>query len=377
MDSYKGSCSAQRAGTAIARGIQKVMPDAQVVNFPVADGGEGTVDAMIAGGRGEMYECRVLDPLCRERIAKYGVMGNGVAVLEMSAASGLTCLDPKELDPVRATTYGTGQMILDALKKGYRKIILGLGGSATNDGGAGMAQALGVSLRDAQGRELAFGGAALAQLHTIDARGIHPLVRECEIICAADVKNVLCGENGATHVYGPQKGVTQTMEPILEDALRHYGTLLSAHCGQNVFALEGGGAAGGLGAGLYAFCGARFCSGIDTVLDLLAFDAALEDADIVITGEGHMDGQTINGKVPVGVARRAKKCGGIPVIALVGGADDMAQAVYVHGIDGIFAIADKPMDMRESYERVEILLEKTAEALARTIDAVIKSETQA
>lgn len=370
MDSFKGSCSAFAAGEAIARGIRRVMPDAEIENLPVADGGEGTVDAIVANGRGELRYCDVTGPLGAPVQAAYGVLPSGVAVLEMSAASGLPLLDRDHLDPLHASTYGTGEMIRAALDAGHRQFLIGLGGSATNDGGAGMAQALGASLRDGTGRELPLGGGALRELKHIALGNLDARLKECDFTCAVDVTNTLCGAYGATAVYGPQKGVNAAMQPLLEQGLENYAAVVERDLGVELLSLQGGGAAGGLGAGLYAFCGARFQPGIEAVLDLVGFDEAMAGACLVITGEGHMDRQTINGKVPVGVAQRVKRFGKTPVVAFVGGASADAEAVYRYGIDGIYAIADGPITFAQSCERAEELLERTAASLIHTYMAI-------
>ena len=371
MDSFKGSCSAYEAGEAVCRGILRAVPTAQVVNIPVADGGEGTVEAVIAKGRGVWMPCQAVGPLGDAVSAGYGVLDGETAVIEMSAASGLMLVPPGRLNPLRATTYGTGELIKSALDEGYRKILIGLGGSATNDGGAGMAQALGVSLKDEDGFELGFGGAALARLHTVDISHMDERLRECQITCAVDVKNPLCGPDGASAVFGPQKGATPGIIEELDAALAHYARVIESQLGIRVAEMPGAGAAGGLGAGLYAFCQAAFQPGIDAVLDIVGFDEKLDGADFVVTGEGRIDGQSLSGKVPVGVARRVKEQGSaIPVFALVGALGAGAEEVYGCGIDGIYAIADGPMTLEDSCKNVLPLLDQSALSLAHTVRAV-------
>lgn len=373
IDSFKGSCTSFAAGEAVRRGILRADPAAEAFNIPVADGGEGTVDAIIGNGRGRWQPCPALGPLGGRVSAGFGVLPDGTAVIEMSAASGLTLVPPGGLNPLLTTTYGTGQLIRAALDAGHRKMLIGLGGSATNDGGAGMAQALGVSLRDRNGVELGYGGAALQQLHTVDLTGLDPRLKECAITCAVDVSNPLCGVNGASAVYGPQKGATPEMVNILDDALRRFANVLRDQHGVSVSDLPGAGAAGGLGAGLYAFCSASFRPGIEAVLDIVGFDEFVLGADYVVTGEGRLDGQTVYGKVPIGVSGRAKTLTGAPVFALVGSIGEGHEAVYRHGIDGVFAIADGPLTLAESCARAEPLLERAGEALARTVAAVRRS----
>ena len=374
IDSFKGSCTAYEAGEAVRKGILRADPSVVVENIPVADGGEGTVEAVIGNSNGQWQTAEVIGPLGNRVTAGYGVMKNGTAVIEMSAASGLLLIPKERLNPLLTTTYGTGQLIKAALDAGYRKMLIGLGGSGTNDGGAGMAQALGVSLKDENGAELQYGGAELIRLHTIDISRIDPRLKECSITCAVDVKNPLCGKNGASAVYGPQKGATPEMIQELDDALRHYAKLIGQQCGIHVIDMPGAGAAGGLGAGLYAFCGAQFQAGIEAVLDIVGFDERLRDADFVVTGEGQLDSQTVNGKVPVGVAKRVKAHRNIPVYALVGSIGAGAEAVYSHGIDGVFSIADGPITYGESCSRVKELLERVAEALTHSVIAVRESQ---
>jgi glycerate kinase len=376
IDSFKGSCTAYEAGEAVRRGILRADPSAVVDNIPVADGGEGTVEAIIGSNNGEWHSCQVTGPLGEKVSSGYGVMKNGTAVIEMSLASGLLLIPQDRLNPLVTTTYGTGELIKHALDAGHRKILIGLGGSGTNDGGAGMAQALGVSFRDTNDNELRFGGLELLRLHTIDTSRIDPRLNESTIICAVDVKNPLCGKNGASAIYGPQKGATPEMIGILDHALHHYAELIGKQCDIQVADMPGAGAAGGLGAGLYAFCGAVFQPGIEAVLDIVGFDDRLKDADFVITGEGRLDEQTVSGKVPVGVARRAKANGSIPVFALVGSIGSGAEAVYDYGVDGIYSIADGPMTYSESCGKVKPLLERVAESLTHSVMAIKKTRDQ-
>ena len=355
------------AGEAVRRGVLQADPHAQVLNIPVADGGEGTIDAIIGDNRDAIRQCEVIGPLGERIRSGYGVLPNRTAVIEMSMASGLLLVPEDKRNPLATTTYGTGQLIKAALDAGYRKMLIGLGGSATNDGGAGMAQALGASLRDEHELELGYGGAALARLHTIDCSGLDPRLKECEFTCAIDVNNLLCGTNGASAIYGPQKGANDEMIAVLDSALGRYAEKLKSQCGIDVSTLLGGGAAGGLGAGLYAFCGAKFKPGIEAVLDIVGFDAKLEGVDLVFTGEGRIDGQTLSGKVPIGVAQRVKAQLDAPVLALVGSIGQGAQTVYDCGIDGVYAIANGPCTLAESCEHVEDLLEQIAFALTRTL----------
>lgn len=365
MDSFKGCCSAERAGDAVLRGALRADGAAQVENIPVSDGGEGMVDALVHGGRGRRIAVGVSGPLGAPVMAEYAVLDGGTAVIEMSAASGLTLIPEAARDPMRASTYGTGELIRAALDGGCRDLLIGIGGSATNDGGAGMAQALGARFLDAEGRELPPGGAALAQLARIDVSGLDPRLRDCRVRVASDVRNPLCGVHGASAVYGPQKGATPEMVAELERALSRYAQVLREQLGEDVAERPGAGAAGGMGAGLYAFAHAQFQPGIDAVLGLLDFAGRVRGADLVLTGEGRTDGQTLFGKVPAGVARWAKAQGGIPVVVLSGGIAPGAEALYGQGVDGLFAIADGPLTLAESQARVEPLLERAAEAIVR------------
>lgn len=366
-DSFKGSNSAQNVVALIQKGILKVFPEAQTVLLPVADGGEGTVDALLSALDGTEYTETVLDPLGRPVLAKYGVLPNHTAIIEMAAASGLPLLKDGERNPLIATTYGTGQLMVKALEHGCRKIILGVGGSATNDGGAGMAQALGVSLRDENGAELRFGGAELSRLKTIDTSKIHPLISSCEIIIACDVQNLLCGSQGASAVYGPQKGAHEEDILLLDSCLAHYAQVIREQVGPDVASIPGSGAAGGLAAGLLAFCHASIQSGVDTVLDALEFEKHVRDADLVITGEGRIDSQSIYGKVPVGVARRSKAVKDIPVIAVVGDIGDDHSVVYQYGIDAIMGSVSRVMTLPEVLKNASRSLEECVERMMRLI----------
>lgn len=366
-DSFKGSASALEVAQAVEKGIRKVVPGAEVVKVPVADGGEGTVDAMVFAGGGELRRRTVTGPLGGRVEAAYGVLPSGTAVIEMAAASGITLVPREELNPLVATTYGTGELIKAALDDGCRTILLGIGGSATNDGGAGMAQALGVSLRDADGKELTRGGGALKDLSAIDLAGLDPRVAECTFSVACDVKNPLCGETGASAIFGPQKGATPEMVQALDAALAHYARCIDAQLGKSVAETPGAGAAGGLGAGLLAFCHAEIRPGIETMLDFIQFGEILKGADLVITGEGRIDGQSVFGKVPVGVAHRAKAAGGIPVAAVVGCVGAGAEAVYAEGVDAILPIADGPMALDDSMARSAELLENAGATLMRML----------
>lgn len=358
-DSYKGSCSAIEVANAIEKGIREVYDDAEIIKIPVADGGEGTVDALVNSTNGKYEEIRVLNPLGHRITAKYGVIHDEFAVIEMASASGITLINKNELNPLITTTYGTGELIKDAMEKGLRKILVGLGGSSTNDGGVGMAQALGFSFKDVDGKEISFGGGGIGEINEIDSTNVHPLLKDTEIIAISDVDNPLCGPTGAAYIFAPQKGADKDMVIKLDENLQYYGNLLKTFLGKDVSQVPGSGAAGGLGAGLLAFCNAGIEPGISKVLDITGIDNHLMDADLVITGEGKIDGQSIFGKVPVGVAKRSRKYN-IPVIAIVGSVGEGVAEVYSHGIDAIMDIINKPMTLEYAMENAEELITKTA-----------------
>jgi glycerate kinase len=362
---FKGSLSGPDTAKAIAQGIFRVAPLAQVVLIPVADGGDGTIDALVGSSGGQLFQSQVTGPVNKPVKASWGVMGDGfTAVIEMAKASGLALVQPHQRDPRVTTTYGTGQLIAKALDRGYRRIIVGLGGSATNDGGAGMAQALGARFMDCQGNELTFGCAALAQLASIDAHNIHPALQESDVLAATDVTNPLCGPTGASAIYSPQKGASPRMVEELDKALETYAQVIQKCLGPDLANVEGAGAAGGLGAGMMAFTGAVLRPGIQVVCEALDFDRNLTGADLVITGEGQVDASTAYNKAPVGVARQAKTKG-IPVVLLAGSLGPGYQAVYEYGIDAVVSISDRPMSLGESLARTSDLLADRAEMIVR------------
>ena len=353
---FKGNLSAKDAARAIARGVGQADPTIQCVLAPVADGGDGTVEVLVEATGGRFLSTQVTGPLGEEVAARWGVMGDGkTAVIEMALVSGLALVPPRRRDPRITTSYGTGQLIRQALQNGYRRIIVGLGGSATNDGGAGMAQALGAHFLDEDGREIPLGGSALARLASIDPSRLHPGLAEAEVTAATDVNNPLCGPTGASEVYGPQKGATPAVVKELDQALRVYADVLERSMDKRVADTPGAGAAGGLGAGLMAFADATLHSGIDLICEAIGFDSHLDGADLLITGEGRIDASTAFNKAPVGVAKRAK-AKGVSVVALAGSLGTGYQAVYDHGIDAVVPISDRPMTFRESLGRTRELL---------------------
>lgn len=335
-DSYKESLSAIEVAEAIESGFKKVFPDYQYIKCPVADGGEGSVEALVDASGGQMVHTDVIGPLGEHHEAFYGISGDKkTAFIEMAAASGIELIAPDKRDPYKATTYGTGQLINHALEQGIRHMIICIGGSATNDAGCGMMQALGVSYTDAQGAELGYGGLGLENLTHIDLSGLDSRLEECHIEVACDVTNPLTGKNGASHIYGPQKGATPEMVERLDAALSHFAKIVEQDLNKDIDDVPGAGAAGGMGAAFYGFLGAELKPGIDIMTHAVGLEDLVKDANLVITGEGRLDSQSVNGKVPVGVARIAKKYE-LPVVAIAGALGDDIEDVYRHGIDCAF-----------------------------------------
>ncbi len=367
-DSFKESVSASRCAQAIKAGFVSIFPQAECVCLPIADGGEGTVEAMVEATDGKMVMLPVMGPMGDFVGAFYGLSGDGqTAFIEMAAASGLMLVPAGERNPLRATSYGTGELIRHALDAGVRHIILGIGGSATVDGGMGMAQALGARFLDERGESVGLGGGALQRLVKIDLSDLDPRLHDCRIEVACDVDNPLLGERGAAAVFGPQKGACIEMVAVLERGLQNYARVMLAATGQDVAPMVGGGAAGGMGAAARVFLNATLKSGIDIVLEAVHLEEALRDADLVITGEGRIDSQTIGGKAPVGVARIAKKYA-IPVIGIAGVLGDGVEAVHQHGIDAVFSILPALAPLAEVLDRGE----QNLYACARNIACAIK-----
>jgi glycerate kinase len=356
---FKHSLTARSAAEAIWRGLEQARLGAELVRLPIADGGNGTLDAFLAGGGRRIQEV-VLDPLQRPTVSTFGMLADGeTAVIEMALASGLEMLRPGELNPLVTTTYGTGTLMQAALHLGAKRIIIGMGGSATVDGGAGCLQALGVRLLDAYGQDIPLGGAGLSSVYTVDASKLDPRWQSVDIIIAADVDNPAVGERGAAAVFGPQKGAGPHEIRILEGGLRHFFTRVRDQLGVDVLETPGGGAAGALAAGLMAFLGGHIQSGVDLVLDYNGFNAQVKDANWVITGEGKMDAQTFGGKGPLGVARRAKAAG-VPTLALVGSLNADDAALHEAGFQAVFPIVTGPMGLDEALRRAPELLERAA-----------------
>lgn len=368
-DSYKESLSALEVATAIELGFREVWPEAEYVKIPVADGGEGTVEAMVAAMQGHLVHVDVTGPLGNTIQAFYGLSGDGrSAFIEMAAASGLEQVPANLRDPLKTTSWGTGELIRHALDAGVEHIIIGIGGSATNDGGAGMVQALGARLLDAQDEDIAHGAMGLESLTRIDISQLDPRLAGCRIEVACDVTNPLTGKEGASVVFGPQKGATAEMIPRLDRALTHYAQLIARDLDVNVLELAGGGAAGGMGAALYAFCGAQLRRGIEIVTDALRLDACVADADLVVTGEGRIDSQTIHGKVPVGVAKIAKRYNK-PVIGIAGSLTADVGVVHEHGLDAVFSVIYTICTLDEALKNASENVRMTARNVAATLKA--------
>ena len=367
-DSFKGSLTARQAADAIERGVRRATPDVDIISIPMADGGEGTVRALVDATGGRLISVRVTGPLGEPVAATYGILGDGTtAVIEMAEAAGLHLVGTAP-DPLHATTRGVGELILDALGHGAERIIVGLGGSATNDGGAGMAQALGVRLFDADGRNLPGGGAELADLDRIDCTGLDPRVACTPIILASDVTNPLTGPDGASAVFGPQKGATPAMVERLDRALAHYAAVVRRDTGRSVDATPGSGAAGGLGAGFLAFTDATMRSGIDLVIETVGLKERAVCADYCFTGEGRIDGQTQYGKTPMGVARAMHEAApACRVIALAGSIGEDAEQLNALGFAAVFGIQSGAVCLQEALAGASRNLERTAEQVMRLL----------
>jgi glycerate 2-kinase len=368
-DSFKGSLDALNVAKSIEKGILKVMPEAKIIKVPMGDGGEGTVQSMVYASNGETAKVKkkVTGPLGEKVEAYFGILGDKkTAVIEMASASGFALVPPEKADPRLTTTYGTGELIKAALDEGVKKIIIGIGGSATNDGGVGMAQALGISFKDEKGNEIGFGGAELAKINSIDISQRDSRIDNVIIEVACDVSNPMYGIDGAAYVYGPQKGATAEIVELLDRNLRHFNDVVKKELDIDLQSINGAGAAGGLGGGLVAFLGAELRSGIDIVLEVNKIEEKIRDVGLVITGEGRIDSQTVRGKTPMGVLRVAKKYG-LPVIAVVGEIGDGSEELYKVGFDALVSIINKPLSLEEAIEKTSILLEQSAEQIFRIL----------
>ncbi|OAT28486.1 glycerate kinase [Buttiauxella ferragutiae ATCC 51602] len=373
-DSYKESLSALEVATQIEAGFREIFPEACYVKLPIADGGEGTVEAMVAATNGEIIEVDVTGPLGDPIHSFYGISGDRQqAFIEMAAASGLEQVAPELRNPMNTTSWGTGELIRYALDSGVQSILIGIGGSATNDGGIGMVQALGARLLDSDGEPLGLGGREVARLASIDISGLDKRLKACRIEVACDVTNLLTGKEGASAVFGPQKGATPEMVTKLDQALEHYAKIISRDLDIDVMTLSGGGAAGGMGAALFAFCGAQLQQGIEIVTRALKLDELVRDADLVITGEGRIDSQSIHGKVPIGVAKVAKRYN-IPVIGIAGSLTPDVAVVYGHGLDAVFSVLYRICTLDEALNEAGDNLRMAARNIAATI-AIGKHKT--
>lgn len=366
-DSFKENLSANQVAEAISEGITRIIPEAEIIRIPFADGGEGTVEALITATGGQIIPTSTVDALNRPISSFYGVLGDGeTAVIEMAAASGIEKLLPEERNLLLTSTFGTGILLTTVLEAGFRKIILGIGGSATNDGGAGVAQALGFGLLNKRGKSIGPGCGDLSEIQSISRKNVHALLKDAQITIACDVKNPLLGASGATRVYGPQKGATPEMLDRLESNLAHFAAIVNKEFETDWVDLPGAGAAGGLGFGLLNFCKAEIVPGFDLICRLTQLDEHIQHASAVFTAEGRIDSQTAFGKTISGIARLAQKHG-VPVIALAGSISGDLTELFEQGITAAFAIADKPMTLEESKARAAGLIAQTTEQIMRTL----------
>jgi glycerate kinase len=368
-DSFKHSLSASKAAERIKTGILKASPHAEVMTIPMSDGGEGLVNALVDATKGKTITAAVKNPLGRSVESFFGLLGDGqTAAIEMAAASGIELITEDERDPLITSTYGTGQLIKEALDQGCNKIIVGIGGSATNDGGAGMAQALGVKLLNKNGDEIGSGGGELKNLAEIDMSGLDERLKSCRITAACDVTNPLTGKNGASLVYGGQKGGSEAVLKKLDKNLAHYAAIIRRDLGIDVTDIPGSGAAGGLGAGLLAFLNAELISGFNVVKDVVNLESHIAKCDMVISGEGKIDSQSFFGKTPMGVAQVAKQYDK-PVILIAGSIGEGIEKLYDQGVDAVFSIVSKPMTLEEAIENTGDLLENLAENVMRLVSS--------
>ena len=364
-DSFKESLTALEVAEAIEAGLKKVLPDAEYVKVPMADGGEGTVQSLVDATEGRLISAEVCAPLGNKVKAEFGLSGDGrTAIIEMAAASGLHLVPPEARNPLRTTSYGTGELILAALDEGVEKIIVGIGGSATNDGGAGMLQALGALLLDANNQPIGAGGGCLQDLAAIDLGGLDKRLAGVEIVVACDVDNPMCGEKGASAVFGPQKGATPEMVQALDSGLQHFADIAARDLGLDIQSPAGAGAAGGMGGGVLLLPDARLQAGVQIVMEAVKLAEKVQDADLVITGEGRMDAQSVHGKTPIGVAHTAKAFGK-PVIAIVGCLREDYEVVYAQGIDAVFPIIRQLGSLEEILQHGRDNLVSAAQNVAR------------
>lgn len=372
IDSFKGSLSSMEASKEIATAIIDVNPDAEVISVPLADGGEGLVEALVYATGGQTRSVIVTGPIGEPIQASYGILGDGkTAVIEVAAACGLPQVPPERRDPLHTTTYGVGELIMDAMRHGCREFVIGLGGSATNDAGIGMLQALGYRFKDDEGRAVDRGGEALLQLRNIDTTHVPRELRQCVFKIACDVQNPLYGPDGAAYIFAPQKGADPNMVKVLDEGLANFAGIVERELGHDVQQIPGAGAAGGLGAAFAGFLQGQLQSGVKLVLHTIGLEKKLAGADLVITGEGQLDGQTAMGKAPLGVARIAHAYN-IPVIALAGGVSKEASVLNDHGITSYFPIVNGPISLEQAMDSGEarLNLRRTVQQLFRLIQAV-------
>ena len=366
-DSFKESLSAFEVATHIAKGFRQIYPNENYDLIPVADGGEGTLQAFVNAMDGQMMNHKVTGPLGQPVDAPIGFSKDGkTAVIEMASASGLMLLEQVERNPLLTTTYGTGELMLKAAQQGAENIILGVGGSATNDGGAGLLQAIGIQLLDPENQHIPWGGGALSNLNHIDISHLDPALKKCRITIACDVTNPLIGAKGASVIFGPQKGADQQMVEQLDANLKHFGQLLEQLSERIIIEHPGSGAGGGVCAALLAVLDTHLCSGIDLVMEAVDLENRLKDADLVITGEGRIDSQSIHGKVPIGVAKLAKKYHK-PVIGIAGSLSHDVEVVYEHGLDGVFSVILKPCSLTTALDEATMNLQITARNIAQLL----------
>ncbi|MDK2917538.1 MAG: glycerate 2-kinase [Candidatus Petromonas sp.] len=369
-DSFKESMTAKEVCEAMEKGIKKANPNIKCIKVPMADGGEGTMQSLVDATDGKVYKVKVQGPLGAEVEAEYGILGDGeVAVIEMASASGIHLVPKEKRNPMKTSTFGTGQLIKACLEHSIKKLLIGIGGSATNDGGAGMVQALGGKLLDSDGNELPLGGGELRKLAQIDLSNLDDRLKDVEVEVACDVNNPLVGEKGASYVFGPQKGATEEMVKVLDENLRHYGVKIKECLGIDIVEVPGAGAAGGLGAGLMAFLNGTLKNGLEMVVEYTKLEQKVKEADMVWTGEGSIDHQTIYGKTPYGVARVAKKYK-LPVIALAGRIGDGIEPLYDSGIDAIYSIMQGVSSLEDALINGRRNVKKTSENVARLIDII-------
>tara|TARA_B110000003_G_scaffold9602_1_gene9881 strand:- start:4256 stop:5395 length:1140 start_codon:yes stop_codon:yes gene_type:complete len=366
-DSFKESLSAKAVCNIISKAIAKVIPEATVLQIPISDGGEGLLEALVSPLKGTLVHVTVKDPLLRNISANYGLIDQGnTAIIEMATASGLELLLRNERNPLITSSYGTGQLIKDALDKGCRKIIIGIGGSATNDGGMGMIRALGGAFLDSNGNDIPEGGGAMGNLHKIDLSSLDKRLTECEIICACDVSNILTGKQGASFIYGPQKGAKKEDLILLDNNLTNYAYIIKTNFKKDMKNIAGTGAAGGMGMALLVFLDAKLINGIELIIDTLQLENHIKNANLVITGEGKIDKQTLSGKTIMGISRIAKK-NKVPVIAFCGSVGRDIGKIYDHGLHSIFPIVNKPMKLENAIKNSKSLLSTCVENVLKSL----------